>query len=251
MSSERKRVVVVGGGISGLAAAYRVRVGARQRGLPLDLTLLEREARLGGRLLTIREDGLVAEDGPDAFLASKPQALALCSELDLNERLIGTNEAQRHSYIFSRGRLHDLPEGLSSLVPSRLAPLMRSRLLSPAGKARLLLDFIQPARPASGDESLGHFMCRRLEREVFEWLIEPLMGGIYAGDAQQLSLQATFPQLRQLELKHGSLPRGVMQSVPAPLKIQSTGAISATAEKRWSGFVSLRGGMQHLAEALA
>jgi oxygen-dependent protoporphyrinogen oxidase len=128
---------------------------------------------------------------------------------------------------------------------------MRSRLLSPAGKARLLLDFIQPARPASGDESLGHFMCRRLEREVFEWLIEPLMGGIYAGDAQQLSLQATFPQLRQLELKHGSLPRGVMQSVPAPLKIQSTGAISATAEKRWSGFVSLRGGMQHLAEALA
>src|SRR5713226_8744028 len=106
MTSERKRVVIIGGGIAGLAAAYRLQQESRQRHLPLDITLLEREPRLGGKILTMREDDCVIEGGPDSFLASKPQALRLCEELGIADRLVGTNEAQRRTYIYAGGRLH-------------------------------------------------------------------------------------------------------------------------------------------------
>ena len=205
----RKHVVVIGGGITGLAAAYRLQRTARTQGLPLDITLYEAEGRLGGKLHTIRDGEFVIEAGPDSFLASKPQALALCAELGLGERLIGTNVAQRRTFIYSRGRLHDLPEGFSGLVPGRVGPLMRSALVSPLGKARLLLDLVLPPRPPDGDEPVATFMRRRLGREAFDRLIEPLMSGIYAGDAERLSLAATFPQLREMELAHGGLLRGV------------------------------------------
>ncbi len=233
--SERKRIVIVGGGITGLSAAYRLQCAARAQNLPLDITLLESEPHLGGKIQTWRADGFVVEGGPDSFLASKPQATALCEALGIADRLITTNNTQKRTYIYSRGRLHDLPEGLSGLVPSRLAPLLRSSLILPFGKARLLMDFVLPARAPNGDESLAHFVSRRLGREAFERLIEPLMGGIYAGDASQLSLTATFPQLRQLELKQGSLLRGVMQNAPSPTQ---------------RGFLSLRGGMGDLVDAL-
>lgn len=245
MSAARKRVVIIGGGITGLTAVYRLQCEARQHNLPLDITLLEREARLGGKILTVREHDCVIEGGPDSFLASKPQAIQLCEQLGIAERLIGTNDAQKRTYIYSRSRLHDLPAGLSGLVPSRLAPLMRSSLISPLGKARLLMDFVMPAQRANGDESLANFVSRRLGRETFARLIEPLMGGIYAGDANQLSLNATFPQLRQLELAHGSLLRGVMNTAP-----QSVPHNTTDGAQRRTGFLSLRGGMGDLVEAL-
>jgi oxygen-dependent protoporphyrinogen oxidase len=245
MSVEPKRVVIIGGGVTGLTAAYRLQSEARRRHLLLNITLLEREPRLGGKILTVQEDDCIIEGGPDSVLAAKPQTLQLCAELDMADRLIGTNDRQKRAYIYSRGRLHDLPEGLSGLVPSRLSPLMRSGLISPLGKARLLMDFVLPARRDNGDESVASFVGRRLGPETFERLIEPLMGGIYAGDAQQLSLDATFPQLRQLELKHGSLLRGVMNSAsqPAPQTM-------ADGVQRRTGFVSLRGGMGDLVKAL-
>ncbi len=275
MNSNHRRVVIIGGGITGLAAAYRLQSESRQRNLPLDITLLEREPRLGGKIFTVRDNGFVIEGGPDSFLAAKPPAIQLCEELGIANRLIGTNDAQRRTFIYSRGRLHDLPEGLSSLVPSRLSPLMRSSLLSPIGKARVLMDWVLPARHANDDESLASFMHRRLGREAFERLIEPLMGGIYAGDAHQLSLNATFPQLRQLELTHGSLLRGVMRRTPIPRPTsplqrvppfdksrthalnpagqagEGESSQSGLAEGRGGGgFLSLRGGMGELVNAL-
>lgn len=199
-------VVVVGGGISGLAAAHRLVRDAPN----LRVTLLEAEDRLGGKIITERVDGFVIEGGPDSFLAAKPRGVGLCQELGIERGLQAVTSQRRRAFVLSRGRLHDLPEGLSGLVPTRLAPLARSTLLSPPAKARLVLDFAIPPRPGEDDESLGAFIRRRLGHEAWERLVEPLMAGIYAADGNALSLRATFPQLREAERQHGSLIRGVL-----------------------------------------
>jgi protoporphyrinogen/coproporphyrinogen III oxidase len=215
-------VVVLGGGIAGLAAAHRfLQVhGDVPRGLRV--TLVEADDRLGGKILTERIDGFVIEGGPDSFLATKPRGIGLCEELGIGERpqLQGVQSQRRRAFVLWRGRLHDLPEGLSGLVPTRLAPLVRSTLLSPLGKSRVALDYLLPARRAAGDESLGGFVRRRLGREAWQRLVEPLMAGIYAADGDQLSLAATFPQLREAERQYGGLIKGVLaarRQAPAPL----------------------------------
>jgi oxygen-dependent protoporphyrinogen oxidase len=214
-------VVVLGGGIAGLAAAHRLLhvQGDALRGPRV--TLVEADNRLGGKIVTERFDGFVIEGGPDSFLATKPRGIGLCEELGIGERpLLQGVQLQRHrAFVLWRGRLHDLPEGLSGLVPTRLAPLVRSTLLSPRGKARLALDYLLPARRAAGDESLGGFVRRRLGREAWQRLIEPLTAGIYAADGDQLSLAATFPQLRDVERRYGGLIKGVIaarRQAPAP-----------------------------------
>jgi oxygen-dependent protoporphyrinogen oxidase len=215
-------VVVLGGGIAGLAAAHRLLQvhGDVPRGLRV--TLVEADDRLGGKILTERIDGFVIEGGPDSFLATKPRGIGLCEELGIGERpqLQGVQSQRRRAFVLWRGRLHDLPEGLSGLVPTRLAPLVRSTLLSPLGKSRVALDYLLPARRAAGDESLGGFVRRRLGREAWQRLVEPLMAGIYAADGDQLSLAATFPQLREAERQYGGLIKGVLaarRQAPAPL----------------------------------
>jgi len=212
-----RRIVIIGGGISGLAAAYRL----TQAAPGLALTLVESEHRLGGKILTERVDGFVIEGGPDTFLAYKPRGLGLCRELGLESRLHGTNERIRRTYVMRRGKLYELPEGLTGLVPSRFGPMLKTGLISPLGKVRMALEVALPANSANADESLASFVERRLGRELYDHLIEPLMSGIYAGDGYQLSLAATFPQLRQMELEHGSLIKGMLtakrkSSVPKP-----------------------------------
>jgi protoporphyrinogen/coproporphyrinogen III oxidase len=214
-------VVVLGGGISGLAAAHRLLQVAAPR---LRVTLVEADDRLGGKIVTERIDGFVIEGGPDSFLASKPRGIGLCEELGFGERpqvqLQGVRAQRRRAFVLWRGRLHDLPEGLSGLVPTRLAPVARSSLLSPLGKLRVALDYLLPARRGAGDESLGGFVRRRLGREAWERLVEPLMAGIYAADGDQLSLTATFPQLREAERRFGGLIKGVLAArrlAPAPV----------------------------------
>ncbi|MGH2524532.1 MAG: protoporphyrinogen oxidase, partial [Anaerolineales bacterium] len=181
------------------------------------MSLVESEARLGGKIITERVDGFVIEGGPDSFLAVKPRGLGLCRELGLGARLRGTHEQARRTYVMYRGQLRQLPEGLTGLVPSRFGPIVKSNLLSPFGKLRLGMDYLIPprlasfaARSASDDESLAAFVSRRLGREAYDRLVEPLLGGIYAGDGEQLSLAATFPHLRQAELEHGGLIKGLL-----------------------------------------
>ena len=234
-----KRVLIVGGGISGLAAAYRLVRGQTA----VAVTLVEREPRLGGKLVTERADGFIIEGGPDSFLSSKPRGLGLCRELGIEDRLQGTNEPQRHTFVARGDRLYDLPEGLSGLIPSRLGPMARTRLISPWGKARMALDYALPPRAANGDESVAAFVGRRLGREVYDRLVEPLLSGIYAGDGAQLSLAATFPQLRQAELNSGGLIKGMQQArrpTPAP---KADGKI-------WPAFVTPTTGTAALIEAL-
>jgi len=233
-------IAIIGGGIAGLAAAHRL-----TRLVPdASITLIEAEDRLGGKIVTDRAAGFVIEGGPDTFLSLKPRGLGLCRELGLETRLHGTNETIRRTYVMRGGRLYELPEGLTGLIPSRFGPMAKTGLISPLGKLRMGLDYLIPPRAANGDESLASFVERRLGRELYDRLIEPLMSGIYAGDGEQLSLAATFPQLRQTELEHGGLIRGMLaakKTTPAP----KPGA------KKWAAFLTPTTGLAEIVEALA
>jgi protoporphyrinogen/coproporphyrinogen III oxidase len=228
-------IAIVGGGISGLAAAHYL---ARHRP-DLRVTLIERDHRLGGKIVTERMEGFVVEGGPDSFLSSKPRGLGLARELGLEGRLQGTDDLKRRTWVMSQGRLHRLPEGLSGLVPSRLEPLLGSDLFSNAGKERLLQEPEIPAREGNEDESIASFISRRFGNEVYDRMVEPLMAGIYAGDGEHLSLAATFPQLRRLEQQYGSLLAG----------IQATAPPSGTLPSR-SAFLTPVGGTGELVKAL-
>ncbi len=204
-------IVIIGGGIAGLSAAYYA-----TKNIPeAQITLIEAADRWGGKITTDRvpfdHGQFIIEGGPDTFLATKPYATALCKELGLADRLHGTNPQKKNTYVLNNGRLLPLPDGLAMMIPTNIPAILKSGLVSWIGKARMGLDFIQPAKAVDGDESLGAFVSRRLGREAYENLIEPLMSGIYAGDGDQLSLASTFPYLRDLELRYGSLARGALQ----------------------------------------
>lgn len=234
------RVVIIGGGIAGLAAAYWL----TQKAPELAVALVESDSRLGGKIVTERVDGFVIEGGPDTFLSYKPRGLGLCRELGLENRLHGTNGKIRRTYVMRGGKLYELPEGLTGLIPSRFEPMLKTGLISPLGKLRMGLDYLIPPRSPDGDESLATFVERRLGRELYDHLIEPLLSGIYAGDGEQLSLAATFPQLRQTELEHGGLIRGMLAAkakAPQP----------RPGSKRWAAFLTPTTGLAEIVDALA
>jgi len=226
------RVVVVGGGIAGLAAARRLESLVPDA----EVTLVERSERLGGKLLTEREHGFVVEGAADSFLSRKPRGIGLAEELGLEDELVGRRPENARTFARFGGELHPLPEGLSGMIPTNLAALEESRLLSPPGRERLAAEADLPPVPPGGDESIAAFVSRRFGREAYERLMEPLMTGIYGGDGELLSLDATFPNLRVLELEHGSVLCG-LQAQPA-----SGG--------RYPPFVSFRGGMSVLVERI-
>jgi protoporphyrinogen/coproporphyrinogen III oxidase len=201
-----KRIVIVGGGMSGLAAAESVTRHAPTVGV----TLLESSTRLGGHVRTECSDGFVIEAGPDVILASKPAALELARRVGLGDRIQGTNPAVRGSYIFRNGSLVRIPDGITGLVPSRMTPFVTTPLLSPLGKLRVGLDVLIPARRPPTDESIEGFVVRRLGRQMYERLAEPLLSGISAGDGSRLSMQAMFPTLFDYERQHGGLVRGML-----------------------------------------
>jgi oxygen-dependent protoporphyrinogen oxidase len=204
------RVVVVGGGIAGLAAARRLETLVPDA----DVQLVERDDVVGGKVRTEHVDGLVVEAAPDGFLSRKERGVGLCEELGLGDELIGRRPEHQRSFVRRGTALHPLPEGLTGLIPSNLDALEASELLSEEGKARFAAEPDVPAAAGDEDESIASFVSRRFGREAYDALVEPLMTGIYGGDGEQLSLRATFPQLRVLELEHGSLLRGL--SAPAP-----------------------------------
>src|ERR1051325_1281745 len=236
------RIVIIGGGIAGLSAAYF----ATKKLSDIQITLIESSDRWGGKISTDRVefDGgqFIIEGGPDTFLATKSYAIALCKALGLGERLHGTNPNQKNTYVLHHNKLEPLPDGLAMMIPTNVQSILKSRLVSWLGKARMGLDFIQPAKAVDGDESLGTFVSRRLGREAYENLIEPLMSGIYAGDGDALSLASTFPYLRDLEIKYGSLARGALQ-----MRRQSSG--KAVQGSR-SAFLTPTTGLAEIVEAL-
>lgn len=253
VASESPHVVVIGGGISGLSAAYYLQRQARAAGVPLRYTLVERDACFGGKLVTDTVGEFVVEGGPDSILTQKPWGLQLVRELGLADQLIGTNELPRKVYFLANRRPVPMPEGMTLIVPTKLGPFLRTPLLSPLGKLRMLLDLVIPPRQGDADETLADFISRRFGREALLKLAEPLLAGIHNSESDRQSLLATFPRLREIERQHGSLIRGMRagrrKTEDEGRKKPTSAAQNATSVPQ-SPFVTLKGGIAALAEAL-
>jgi protoporphyrinogen/coproporphyrinogen III oxidase len=241
-----RRVVVIGAGITGLAAAHHLSELAASREIPLEVTIVERGDRAGGPLKSVRHDGFIMEAGADSILVEKPSAAELARRIGLGDELISTRAEFRRTLVVRAGRLVEIPDGFSLLAPARLGPVVRSPLFSPLGKLRIMLEPLIPARRGGGDESLASFVTRRLGREVLDRVAQPLAGGIYTADPGRLSIQATMPRFVEMERKFGSLVRG-LRAAERMRAAQSAGTSGA----RWNLFVGLRSGMGTLAETLA
>ena len=239
------RLIVVGGGLSGLAAAHRAVERARETGEPLELTVLEAADRLGGTIQTERRDGFLVECGPDSFLSEKPWALALCRRLGVEDRLIGTDDRFRRVFVVFRGRMHPLPEGFQLLAPTRLGPFLASSLFSWRGKLRIAGDLVLP-RGGHPDESLGAFVRRRLGREALERVAQPLISGIYTADPDELSLGATMPRFLEMERRERSLILALWRAARRAPALHA-----GTSGARWSLFVTFADGMEELIRLLA
>ncbi len=228
-----KKVAIVGSGISGLACA----VALKEEGV--DFMVLEKGPAAGGKLLTEKADGFSIEAGPDSFLSEKPWTLDLIRKVGLEDRLLATNEEHKGTYIYSRGRLHRLPEGVMLMVPTMLMPLVRSRLISLPGKVRMGLEAFIPRKRADSDESLASFVARRLGRECLEKIAEPLVAGIHTADPEDMSVKAVFPRFLEMEKESGSLVRAMARAVKkAPVR----------GDAHLTYFMSLREGMQQLVD---
>jgi oxygen-dependent protoporphyrinogen oxidase len=235
------RACVVGGGVAGLAAAYRL----KQRGARVEL--FEAAPRVGGLLGSERFDGYVVETGADSILTEKPWAMELADQLGLAGEVIRTESGPRGAYIVHRGTLERVPEGFSLIAPLDLLAMARSPIVSRPGKLRMALDLVLPRRRASDDESLQSFVERRLGRELFERLAQPLVSGIYGADPRKLSLAATMPRFVEMEREHGSVMRGLW----ARQRVARGAAQAQAAGARYGLFAAFRGGMQTLIDALA
>jgi len=235
-----QKVVIVGGGVAGLATAHYIRTLAQAGQRPIECTVLEEASRSGGKIRTVHEQGFFMEAGPDSFLTEKPWGIDLCRELGIGDELLPCDEDKRMFFIRHRGSFHVFPQGMRLFVPTSIKPLLTTALLSPLGKLRLGIEPFIPKRTQKGDESLAEFVTRRCGREAMERLAAPILAGIYAADPHRLSMEASFPQFIAMEQRYGSLVRGFRTVMKAHRGKGSTPV-----------FTSLRGGMGRFAEALS
>ncbi|HSC34693.1 MAG TPA: protoporphyrinogen oxidase [Thermodesulfobacteriota bacterium] len=239
-----KRVIVIGGGITGLSAAHRLTELSRDKILNLEILLLEKSDGVGGVISTVERDGFTIEEGPDSFITSKPWGLNLSSRLGLDNELIETNRDKRRTYVLLHGRLVPLPDGFIMLAPARIMPFLRTPLFSWHGKLRMLMDLVIPKNPP-GDESLASFVRRRLGREALDRAAQPMIGGVYTADPEKLSLRATMPQFLEMEERYGSVIKGMYQGLRKRKK-----GVMPDSGARYSLFVSFKKGMKTLVDAI-
>ncbi len=242
------RFAIVGGGVTGLAAAHRLAKLAPQAAI----TLFESDSRLGGVLETHRQEGFLLERGADSLLTKHHWAIDLCQELDLEDQLIPTNTEHRRALVVHQGKLHRVPEGFVLMRAGRLLPILRTPVLSLLGKLRLLTEpwrgHPDALHQAEYDESVASFARRRLGRETLQRLVQPLLAGIYTADPEKLSLAATMPEFLDAERQHGSLRRAI--AVAKREQADTTAADDHSSGARYGQFVSLRDGMGSLIDAL-
>ncbi len=270
-----KRVVIIGGGISGLSAANRTLELACESAQLIDLTLLEASARVGGIVQTHERDGFLIETGPDSFISEKPAALELARRLGLQSNLIETNQNYRRSFVVRGGKLRPVPQGFHLLAPADMWSFIKSDIFSWRGKLRMAMDLALPRGTTNGgDESLADFVRRRLGREALERMAQPMIGGIYTADPEKLSLRATMPRFLEMEREHGSLIRALRKQNRSPTVREGSGAapprgshptvsegsdrigsgsehLRHTSGARYSLFLSFDRGMQLFTDTLA
>ena len=246
MDEQRRQVAIVGGGITGLAAAFYLQKEVRAHQLPIDITLIEADERLGGKIETVRRDGFVIERGPDSFLIRKQSMELLARELGIEEELV--RNATGQAFILLHNELHPIPGGSVMGIPTEVTPFLETELFSWKGKLRAAGDFLLPRSNASmqkEDQPVGPFFRRRFGNEVVENLIEPLLSGVYSGDIDYMSLQATFPQFVEMEKKHRSLMIGSRKSRSKRLPQKDSHSA-----KKSGAFHTFRNGLETIVEAL-
>jgi len=235
------RIAIIGGGISGLSAAFTLEE-KRQSGADIEYVLFEAAPRLGGVMVTDRADGCLIEAGPDSFLTEKPWAADLCRKIGLGDQLIGSNDADRKTYIVVKNKLVVMPDGLMFMVPTKILPTVLSPLFSLRTKIRMAAEWFHPPHKAEADETVAQMVERHYGSEMVDLLADPLLSGVYGGEATDLSVRAVLPRFADMESKHGSLGR-------AMLAARKRMATAAKAPPR-PLFTSLKEGMQQMVDAL-
>ena len=235
-----RRIAIIGGGISGLSAAFYLEQ-PRRKGAPLEYVLFEKTSRLGGSLQTEHADGCLIEAGPDSFLTEKAWAADLCRELGIAGELIGSNDADRKTYILVKGRLVPIPDGLMFMVPTKILPVVFSRLFSLPAKLGMAREWFHPPRPVNGDETVAALVERHYGPEMVDRLADPLLSGVYGGEASGLSVRAVLPRFAEMEAKHGSLGRGMLAARKRMANSNAPGRPL---------FTSLKDGMQQLVDTI-
>ena len=228
------KVAVIGAGIAGLAFAHRL----AELDQASEISIFEAGPRAGGSIETEQRDGFILEKGPDSFISEKPWGLELAKRLGLESEIIGTENENRRSLVLRNGRLLAVPQGFYLMAPTEIKQFLRSPLFSPAGKLRMMMEPLIPAKRDGGDESVAGFIRRRFGQECLERAGQPMLAGIYTGDPERLSMLATMPRFIELEKKHKSVIRGLMGELP-----ESSGP-------RYSLFLSFRHGMETLVKAI-
>ena len=248
------RIAVIGGGIAGMAAAYDL-ARARAEDPSIEYTLFESRDRLGGAIASHIVDGSVLECGPDSFLTEKPAGAELCRELGLGQDLLPSNDVARKTYIVVENRLIALPDGLMFLVPTKLVPTALSPLFSLGTKIRMGLELLHPPRPSTGDESVAAMVRRHFGKEAVDRLADPLLSGIYGGDACQLSARTVLPKLVEMEEEYGSLTRGMLaahRKMKAAMAARAANLAPGSKPPAPRGiFTTLRGGLQQMVDAIS
>ena len=237
------RVAIIGGGISGLSAAFYME-RERAKGAQLEYVLYEGSSRVGGSMLTEHVDGCVVEAGPDSFVSEKPAAAQLAADLGIADQLIGSNDDKRKTYILVDGRLVVMPDGLMFMVPTKIIPTGLSPLFSWSTKLRMISELFHPPRPMQKDETVAEMVERHFGSEMVDRLADPLLSGIYGGDASMLSARAVLPRFVEMEEKYGSLSRAMLI---ASKKMKS---MAKQPTKPRPLFTSMKDGMQQMVDAV-
>ncbi len=245
------KIIIIGGGIAGLAAAVHLKAGAKAHGKNVDVLLLEKNGRLGGKILTEKHDKYLIEGGPDSFLPEKVWTVNLAKHLGLGPEMLPSNDEFKGTFIYSKNKLHSLPEGVMLMVPTSFWPMAKSHLISWPGKLRMGMEVFMPKRKFVEDESLASFVTRRLGRECLEKIAEPLVAGIHTSNPDNMSVLATFPRFVQMEQKSGSLILGMLAAMKNRPHATLSGPPPKPGATKMTYFMSFKNGMQTLSQACA
>ena len=243
------KIIIIGGGIAGLAAAVHLKAGAKAYDKTVDVLLLEKNNRIGGKILTEKIGNYLVEGGPDSFLPEKVWSVNLARHLGLESEMLPSNDEHKGTFIYSGKKLHSLPEGVMLMVPTSFWPMAKSSLISWPGKIRMGMEVFMPKRGNTDDESLASFVTRRLGRECLEKIAEPLVAGIHTSNPDNMSVLATFPRFVQMEQKSGSLIHGMIDAMKSRPHATLSGPPPKPGAPKMTYFMSFKNGMQTLSQA--